>query len=238
MTRPDAAALYEVVDGTWPPAAFHRAGPWIVREGQGGGQRVSAATAAEAVTEADPDIAIARQEALGQPPIFMIRPGDEALDGWLAARGFQVKDPVVLYLAPAAAMAEEMPQVTAMTVWPPLAIQCEIWDEGGIGPARIAVMERAKGPKTSILARRADKPAGTGYVAIHQGVAMVHALEVSTRHRRLGAGRFMMQAAANWAAANGAEWVALAVTEANAGARALYASLGMEEAGKYHYRVR
>ncbi|MDA3889970.1 MAG: GNAT family N-acetyltransferase, partial [Allgaiera sp.] len=83
--KPSAAALYDVVDATWPPAAFHRAGPWIVREGQGGGQRVSATTAVGPVARADLDSAIARQAALGQPPIFMIRPGDEDLDGWLAA---------------------------------------------------------------------------------------------------------------------------------------------------------
>lgn len=237
MTRPDIAALCDVVDATWPPAAFHRADPWVVREGRGGGQRVSAATASGPVAEADLDIAIARQRALGQAPIFMIRPGDEAVDGWLAARGYRVKDPVVLYLAPVAALTEAIPQVTAMTVWPPLQIQREIWEQGGIGPARLAVMERASGPKTAILSRRADKPAGTGFVAIHEGVAMVHALEVAAPRRRLGAGRYMMRCAANWARTQGAEWLSLAVTEANAGARALYASLGMEEVGNYHYRV-
>lgn len=235
--KPSAAALYDVVDATWPAAAFHRAGPWIVREGQGGGQRVSATTAVGPVARADLDSAIARQAALGQPPIFMIRPGDEDLDGWLAARGYKVKDPVVLYLAPVAALVEPIPQVTAMTVWPPLQIQRELWAEGGIGPSRLAVMARVLGPKTAILARRDDKPAGTAFVAIHDGVAMLHALEVSPHRRRLGGGRYMMRAAANWAQANGADWISLAVTQANAGARALYASLGMEEAGNYHYRV-
>ena len=50
---PDIQTLYDVVDGTWPAAAFHREGPWTIREGQGGGQRVSAATATEPVTESD-----------------------------------------------------------------------------------------------------------------------------------------------------------------------------------------
>lgn len=238
MTRPDAARLYAVNDATWPPAAFHRAGPWIVREGQGGGQRVSAATATQPVTEGDIAIAEKQHVALGQNPIFMIRPGDEELDGWLASRGYKVKDPVVLYLAPVAALVGEVPPVTAFPIWPPLQIQLDIWAEGGIGPARLAVMERAEGPKTSILGRRNDKPAGTAYVAIHDGVAMVHALEVPATMRRQKAAHYIMRRAADWAADNGAQWIALAVTEANAGARALYASLGMEEAGKYHYRVR
>lgn len=238
MTRPDATRLYAVNDATWPPAAFHRAGPWVVREGQGGGQRVSAATAAGPVTEGDIATAEAQHHALGQTPIFMIRPGDEALDGWLAARGYRVKDPVVLYLAPVDALVDEVPPVTAFPIWPPLQIQCDIWAEGGIGPARLAVMERAAGPRTTLLGRRNDKPAGTAYVAIHDRVAMVHALEVPQAMRRQKAALYLMRRAALWARGQGADWIALAVTEANEGARALYASLGMEEAGKYHYRVR
>lgn len=238
MTRPDAETLFAVNDGTWPPAAFHRAGPWIVREGQGGGQRVSAATAAGPVTEDDIALAEAQEEALGQNPIFMIRPGDEVLDGWLAAHGYRVKDPVVIYLAPVAALAGEVPPVTAFPIWPPLQIQRDIWAEGGIGEGRLAVMERAAGPKTTILARRDDKPAGTAYVAIHQGVAMLHAIEVPEEMRRRKAAHYMMRRAVNWAQENGAEWISLVVLQSNAGARALYASLGMEEAGKYHYRVR
>ena len=35
-----------------------------------------------------------------------------------------------------------------------------------------------------------------------------------------------------------ARWFALAVTAANVGANALYQSLGLEDAGGYHYSVR
>ncbi len=46
-----------------------------------------------------------------------------------------------------------------------------------------------------------------------------------------------MGAAAAWAAAQGAATFALAVHGGNAPARALYAGLGMVEAGRYHYRL-
>ena len=50
MTRPihlpDAAKLTEVCEATWPPAAKTALGAWIIRDGQGGGNRVSAATEA------------------------------------------------------------------------------------------------------------------------------------------------------------------------------------------------
>lgn len=68
---PDSFApdlLAEVTEATWPPAATHRHGPWLIREGQGGGQRVSAASATGNWTEADIPTAEAAMRALGQPP--------------------------------------------------------------------------------------------------------------------------------------------------------------------------
>jgi ribosomal protein S18 acetylase RimI-like enzyme len=47
----------------------------------------------------------------------------------------------------------------------------------------------------------------------------------------------LLEAAARFAAAHGADTLALAVAEANAPARALYRRLGMTEAGGYHYRI-
>lgn len=35
----------DLMEGTWPAAARLRTGPWVVRDGQGGGSRVSSATA-------------------------------------------------------------------------------------------------------------------------------------------------------------------------------------------------
>ncbi len=114
----------------------------------------------------------------------------------------------------------------------------EIWAAGGIGPGRLAVMDRAAGPKAWLLCRAGDRAVGTGFVAVANGVAMVHAVEVLAEQRRKGAGRLAMRGAANWAARQEAEWLALAVTAANLPARALYAGLGMEEVARYHYRMR
>ncbi|MBC7143563.1 MAG: GNAT family N-acetyltransferase, partial [Rhodobacteraceae bacterium] len=49
--------IFDVAEATWPAAARHKAGAFTVREGRGGGQRVSAATAAPDWTEADIDAA-------------------------------------------------------------------------------------------------------------------------------------------------------------------------------------
>ena len=44
--------------------------------------------------------------------------------------------------------------------------------------------------------------------------------------------------AQQWAAEQGADRLALAVTQANSGAIALYTSLGMQPVGEYHYRIK
>lgn len=236
MTLPSPARLFAALDATWPAARYHCVGPWRLREGGGGGQRVSAATAEK--TPGPEDIAIAEHEmrALGQPPLFMIREREAGIDAELEARGFVISDPTTIYVARTSDLVGELPITAAMPSWPPMAIQIELWAAGGIGPKRIAVMERSACPKTSILGRSGDVPAGTAYVAADTDVAMVHAIEVTPELRQKGVGRRLITACANWAADHGAEWLCLAVTRANAPANTLYRKLGMVEAATYHYR--
>ena len=47
-----------------------------------------------------------------------------------------------------------------------------------------------------------------------------------------------MSEAARWSSANGAAVLSLVVTQANAGAQALYTSQGFTLVGQYHYRIR
>lgn len=228
---------YAVLDATWPAAATRRAGPWLIREGQGGGKRVSAATAAGDWTDGDIATAEAAQSALEQPALFMLRPEDTALDAALAARGYEIVDPVTVYAGPAAPIAAEVPPpISIFTIWPPLEILRDLWAEGGIGPARIAVMERALGPRTAVLGRINDRAAGAAFAAIHDGAAMLHALYVPPEHRRQDVARRIVRGAAIWATEQGADDLCVVVTDANAPANALYRSLGMRAVGRYHYR--
>lgn len=229
--------LDQVMAATWPAAQLHRVGPWTVRDGQGGGQRVSATTADGDWSDEDIPVAEAAMARLGQGNLFLIRAQDGMLDQALQARGYRIKDPVLAYAAPAAELADPAPPgMAAFAHWPPLAICRQIWDEAGIGPARIAVMERVMGPKCTILARSNDHPTGVAFVALHENTAMLHALEVVPTARRQGSAHNMLRAAAVWAQQNGADRLSLVVTVANAPARALYASLNMEVVGDYHYR--
>lgn len=235
---PTVQTLYAVTEATWPPADRTPAGPWLLRFGAGGGKRVSAATAEGDWTDDDLAAAETAMRMLGQDALFMIREGDEALDAALAARGYEIIDPVNLWVCPVERLMDvPIPRVTAFTIWEPLAIMCDIWAAGGIGPDRIAVMDRAEVPKTALLGRISDKPAGSAYCAISEGIAMVHALEIAAPHRRKGLGLWLMRQAAHWAKANGADWMSVLCTQANVGANGLYASLGMQVVGQYHYRL-
>lgn len=228
--------LFDVIDATWPAVSTRMVGGFCVREGQGGGSRVSSASLEAPLPEADIDAAIACHRALGQQPKFMVRPGEDALDAALAARGYELFDPVTIYTAPLHALTEDVPPVTAFAHWPPLAITREVWEEGGIGPARQAVAERAATPKAAILGRQRDRAAGAAFIAIHHDTAMLHGLVVLPAFRRMGLAAAIMAEAIRWAKAERAQTLALVVTEANGPANALYAGLGMTAACHYHYR--
>lgn len=228
---PDTLAA--VMEATWPPAKGWQDGPFLMRDGAGGGKRVSAASLAGDWTPGDLDLLDRMAE-----PLMLIRPGDKALDQALEARGWRIVDPVLAYAAPVATLTADLPPLAAFPHWPPLEIARTIWAEGGIGPERLAVMDRVQGDKAALLARLGDRPAGVGFVARHGADAMLHALEVRPAFRRQGVGETLLRAAANWASATGAETLSLVVTERNMAARALYARLGMQVVGQYHYRMK
>ncbi|MEE9388134.1 MAG: GNAT family N-acetyltransferase [Paracoccaceae bacterium] len=224
------------MDATWPAANYETVEHWTLRDGQGGGKRVSATTGSNAG-----NIAIAEEEmsALDQPHLFMIKDGDSELDQVLAGRGYAVVDPVTLYCGPVKPLANHpVPRLAGFALWPRLAIMDEIWAQGGIGPSRLAVMDRVTTPKTAILARANSRAAGTAFVAIHRGIAMIHAIEVLPNQRRQGVAINMMRVAAGWAQDQGAHYISLMVTDANAPATALYRKLGLSVVGHYHYRMR
>lgn len=227
-----------LMEATWPAARRWQAGPWILRDGKGGGGRVSATTAAhDDWSEGDIAIAEAAHHGSGQVPLFMVRDGEDRLDAALAARGYALHDPVDLFMAPVSRLAAEAPRrLTTFAIWPMLAIMRDHWAEAGIGPERIAVMERAAAPKTTILGRLEDRAAGGVFAAVNGDVAYVHALHVLPGFRRKGLARDMMRAAAQWAATHGARSLALPVTRANDAGQGLYRSLGMEVVDHYHYR--
>jgi len=231
VTLPRAEEVLAALEATWPAAEVHDKGPVRLRRGEGGGKRVSAASLEGPFDDND----IARAEAamadMGQPPLFMLRPHETVLDDLLAARGYGLVDPVTLYAHPARP-GPLPPEAEGWSDGP-----SALWADGAIGPERRAVMGRAPGPKAVLVLPGPDAPDAAVFVAFGGQGAMLHALHVAPSARRRGHGRALTEGAVHWAAAKGAPWIALAVTDANAPARALYASLGFEPVGRYWYRA-
>jgi GNAT superfamily N-acetyltransferase len=224
--------LFEAIDATWPPFEMVKSNGWLLRQGLGGGQRVSAATQVD--PNADPNTAARRMLDWGQTPLFMIRESDLDLDTALAVQGYKVVDPVVLL---GQRLSKSFTQSTKFRAHEaPTIEQLEIWENGGVGPARIDVMQRAKGPKCFAAFQNGSDTVATAFVAIHEGIAMVHAVEVPLAHRRRGYGLRIMKDIQSWAAANGAESLVVLTVRANVAARSLYENMGMTEMGAYHYR--
>lgn len=233
--RPDAA-LEDAFETTWPAAQTVRCGGFLVGRGLGAGGRVSSARACGPWTADDLDASEAQHAAWHQPPLFRVWDDDDRLIAALIARGHQPHIPTLVMAGPVAALTDRpLPPVTAFAVWPPLAIQRQIWACGNINPARQAVMERVPQPKAALLGRIHDRAAGAGFVALQGRIAMIHAVEVLPGFRRQGLARWMMRQAAFWAQDLGATRMGLAVSRANTAAQATYASLGFTVAGSYAY---
>ncbi|WP_407494375.1 GNAT family N-acetyltransferase [Pseudooceanicola sp. MF1-13] len=237
---PDLIDYFACADATWPAAEKIECGPFMLRKSPGGGKRVTAATVIGDVTSDDIAIAETRMREFGQKPLFSLRAGDEELDDILAARGYAMVDQTNVLSAPVEDLIHEDTDIeqASLAVWEPLAIQLDFWAQGGVGPDRIAVMERADCPKTALIGRHDNSPGGTCYVGVAQGIGMMHALEIVPSARRAGMGRAMSVHAAQWAAQEGATHFAVLCVQANEAANALYAKLGMTKVGQYHYRIK
>lgn len=229
-------ALARAFEDTWPAAEYADAGGFRVGRGLGAGGRVSSARAVGPWAPGD----IARAEAIhrgwDQPPMFRVLDDDALLIAALREAGYRRDTPTTIMQAPVAALTGlPVPPLTTFAVWPPLAIQRDIWAAGSINAARQGVMDRVAAPRAAILGRMDDRAAGSAFAAISGGIAMVHAVEVLPAFRRRGLAGWIMRQAAIWAADQGADRIGLAVSRANTGARAAYDRLGFVEAAGYSY---
>jgi len=236
---PEDRELALAFETTWPAAESADTGALRSGRGLGAGGRVSSSIALSPDwSAADLSAAEAQHRAWGQRPMFRLPDSDERLGRALAGLGYRPEAPTAVMVADCAALAVAPPALGTFAVWPPMAIQRDLWSAGNINPARQAVMDRVTGPRISLLGRLDDRAAGAAFVAVEGRVAMIHAIEVVPQFRRRGLARWMLGAAALWAGQQGADRLGLAVSRANIGARALYDCMGFAEVGGYSYWAR
>lgn len=174
--------------------------------------------------------AIARAGAWGQPAAFHVTDDQQSLRSTLEAQGFALRKDLQIMAAPVGALTDQpLPPVTAFALWPPLAIQRDLWSEALIPPDQQAVMARVGIPHAALLGRVRDRAAGVGFVAVDGPVAVVHALQTVPGLRRLGVAGWMLRQAGFWAAEQGAEQLVLMVERDNQPAIALARGLGFRD---------
>jgi GNAT superfamily N-acetyltransferase len=238
MTLKNGSDIFEAIDVTWPAEKFLEIPKWKLRRSAKGGKRVSAATAIGAPDISDIKLAENKMVQWHQDKLFMIKKNEIILDEALSASGYRVIDPTNIWSISSKNLSiQKTLPVKAFTIFPPLAIQRELWRENHIPPSRIEIMDRVKTHKTTIFGRINARLAASAFVAVSNKFAMMHALVVDKKCRRQGMGKFVMQKVGSWAYQMGAESVVALCTEKNCSANILYKSLGMQVIGKYHYRV-
>ena len=193
---PDRAALLRLLEATWPAAALHPCGPFVLRDGAGGGKRVSAATVMGAWSDAD----IARAEAAmrlhgtdtdtlydrgadhrsahgttaghisgagnSDQPLFRLGLPDDGALDAALAARGYARVDPTLLLIAPLNGPRAAPAHPVYALWPPLMIQTEVWQADGITAPRRAVMDRVAGTKTALLGRLGDRPAGVAFIAM------------------------------------------------------------------------
>lgn len=238
-SAPDPEALLAATCAAWPEIA--RCGPFSLRRGGLSGGLM--ACAEEPLPDAGlPEAiaaAVARMAETGQAPRFRLGAGQEGLDDALARAGLRSSAAGRIHVAPVAGLNVAPPPLTGFAVWPPLAIQQQIWAGGGATDAGFCALEASaqEGPCTAILGRLRHRAAGALLVARRGEIAVIEALTVRPEHRRAKVARHMLATAAVWAASNGAVWIAAAVGDEDAAGQALAASLAMTPVAAYHHRV-
>lgn len=238
MSLPSLETLYQVTETTWPARALQEVAGFTLRDGAGGGKRVSAATLNGPMDQIDLAHAETAMRDIEQSPLFQIRHGEEALDEMLAHKGYAKVDAVNVYAAKGSDIATERPPLTgAIPCAESLQVLNEIWEAGGVNASRRAVMERCTLSKTRFISRLKDKPAGAAYAAVDQSIAMLHALEIAPEFRRNGLATWIMRQCSFWALEQKASHVAVLCTQDNQPANALYDQLGFKKVGSYHYRL-
>ena len=244
--QPNIAALERACLSAAPAQRVAFDGNLVVRAFFGGTGRANAASSLSA--EADPELSARiariekRYEALKLPVRFRSTPLDPPnMAEALTARGYVSKDETIIFLAKVQDVARTDDAVRVLAApdedWMAVTATAEHQV-----PARRAEKERAvsmmMAPAAWLVLCEDGKPVAYISVVADGPLAGFFDLAVVPEARRQGVGSRITRAAAQWAAAQGAEWLWAQVASAYRASCAAQQSLGMREAYRYVYFVR
>lgn len=231
-----------LVDEAWPAPGRAGDAGWVYRHAAGVTKRANSVLPLG--ERADLPRAVDRAERfytdLGLPCVFSVGMAATAgLDAELARRGYRVVDPTLVMTRPLTGDApavdeavEDRPSERWLRTW--WSVDGGRHRETGDVPARV-------------WGERILTGVPAGYVLLEEGAVGravpqgrwlgVYCMAVEPHARRRGLGGAVLRTLLGWGRRRGADAAYLVVTEANAGARALYEREGFAVAGRYHYRV-
>lgn len=224
------------MDEAWPALESVRVGAWKARFGAGVTKRANSVLCPDGSEDGD-IAAVERLYAERElPAVFQLRPG--ALDDELARRGYTLVDPTLFFTRRLTA-ADVRTGPVEVSDEPGRAWMDAWWAVDGRYAEGLPV---AREILTGVQARYASVTEDGRAVATGRGVPQgdtlgVYCMAVPPEQRRRGLARVVLRALLADAYARGQRTAYLAVTEANAAARALYTAEGFVPAGGYHYRV-
>jgi N-acetylglutamate synthase len=226
----------------WPAGETRVVDGWLWRYSGGGSQRANSVSALN-YEGSDVERTIATIEAMyrehGAPVRFQVgfplsRPDD--LDQRLAARGYEIHDPVTTLLKPVAPVAEPADVVLREAPsdgWLSVYLANVTPDRR---PFAMAILARVPGPRVFAEVVREGAVIATALGVFHENTVIAECVGTAGSARRQGAAAAVMRALEAWGIGLGAHTIGLQAVTTNVPAQGLYAALGYVPAGTYHYR--
>lgn len=229
----------------WPALETVEQGPWSLRFAAGYTKRANSVQALGSPWPSEgPELVKAAEEAYrsrGLVPTFKIpeHPAWAPLDEALALRSYPIVDPSrVLVVDLGTFTAPPHADVVVETRFTPQWLDGLVVANGVPEGLRSAARSMALAVETPLAASGPSRGGDLGwaYAALVGDQAWLFDLVVAPEARRRGWGRALVATLAHRAARAGAQTFHLLVLASNAGANALYESLGFVEVYRYHYR--
>lgn len=236
--------LEEISRNAWPALRQAERDGWLLRQARGHTKR---ANSVHAILPGDRPLAdvIAWAETCyaraGLATIFRLTPlSPEALEDALAARGYVLVEPSLVQVTDMQSGWSYAPDVMLTDLDDPTWLTAFARADGlsTAQQATLHAMLAAIVPNAT-LARieQHGEAVAFGMAVAERGYVSFYDMLTRSDHRRRGHGRRIMESLMAWGRDHGARRGALQVVEANAPARALYASFGFSTVYGYRYRV-